>query len=66
MQSLARQIRRGNAYIYYDNVTKGMEVMQKRGCDRRMWRRMMKNRDVYFENRYCDGIVKPVRKWKRD
>jgi hypothetical protein len=65
MQSLTRQIRRGNAYIYYDNVTKNMEVMQKRGCDRRLWWGMMKNRDVDFENRYCDGIVKPIRKWKK-
>lgn len=33
MQSLSRAIRRGKAYIYFDNVTKTIEVMRKRGTN---------------------------------
>lgn len=43
MQSLSRQIRRGNAYIYFDNVTKDVKVMHRRGTDRKTYNAFLKN-----------------------
>nr|DAU75400.1 MAG TPA: hypothetical protein [Caudoviricetes sp.] len=65
MQSLSRQIRRGNAYIYLDNVTKTVEVMQKRGTYRAFYRRMQINRLPEHEREYCERVTKPIRKWQK-
>lgn len=43
MQSLSRAIRRGKAYIYFDNVTKTIEVMRKGGTNREIFRAFQKN-----------------------
>lgn len=62
MQSLSRQIRRGNAYFYFDNVTKTVEVMQKRGTSRLLYLRMQGNRLPEREREYCETVTKPIRK----
>lgn len=65
MQSLSRQIRRGNAYIYFDNVTKAVEVMQKHGTSHVLYRRMKINRLPEHEREYCERVAKPIRKWQK-
>lgn len=65
MQSLSRQIRRGNAYIYLDNATKTVEVMQKRGTYRALYRRMQINRLPEHEREYCERVTKPIQKWQK-
>lgn len=60
MQSLSRAIRRGKAYIYFDNVTKTIEVMRKRGTNRATFRAFQKNRLTGYEQRYCEGVTKPI------
>lgn len=60
MQSLSRAIRRGQAYIYFDNVTKTIEVMRKRGTNRAIFRAFQKNRLTGYEQRYCEGVTKPI------
>lgn len=65
MQSLSRQIRRGNAYIYFDNMTKDVKVMQKRGTNRKTYKAFLKNRLLDYEQRYCDNVTKPIVKWNK-
>lgn len=65
MQSLSRQIRRCNAYLYFDNVTKTVEVMQKRGTSHVLYRRMQVNRLPEYEREYCERVTKPIRKWQK-
>lgn len=62
MQSLSRQIRRGNAYFYFDNVTKTVEVMQKRGTSRSLYLGMQNNRLPEREREYWETVTKPIRK----
>lgn len=56
MQSLSRAIRRGQAYIYFDNVTKTIEVMRKRGTNRKVFRAFKKNRLTGYEQGYCESV----------
>ena len=65
MQSLSRQFRRGNAYLYFDNVTKTVEVMQKRGTSHVLYRRMKINRLPEHEREYCERVTQPIRKWQK-
>ncbi len=65
MQSLSRQIRRGNAYIYFDNVTKDVKVMHRRGTDRKTYNAFLKNRLLSYEQQYCDSVTKPIVKWNK-
>lgn len=60
MQSLSRAIRLGQAYIYFDNVTKTIEVMRKRGTNWKIFRDFQKNRLTGYEQRYCEGVTKPI------
>lgn len=60
MQSLSRAIRLGQAYIYFDNVTKTIEVMRKRGTKWKIFRDFQKNRLTGYEQRYCEGVTKPI------
>lgn len=60
MQSLSRAIRRGQAYIYFDNVTNTIEVMRKRGTNWKIYWYFQKNRLTGYEQRYCEGVTKPI------
>ena len=60
MQSLSRQIKRGNAYIYFDNMTKDVKVMHKRGTNRKTYKAFLKNRLLGYEQQYCDSVTKPI------
>lgn len=63
MQSLSRQLRRGNAYIYFNNVTNTVEIMWKKGTDRKFYHSFLRNRLKDSEQRYCDTVTKPIRRW---
>lgn len=65
MQGLSRQLRQGNAYLYFDNVTKTVEVMQKRGTSRVLYCRMQINRLPEHEREYCEQVTTPIRKWQK-
>lgn len=65
MQSLSRQIRRGHAYIYFDNVTKDVKVMHKRGTNRKTYEAFLKDRFFSYEQQYCDNVTKPIVKWNK-
>jgi hypothetical protein len=63
MQSLSRQLRRGRAYIYFDHVANTVQVMRKKGADRKLYHSFLRNRLKDYEWRYCDTVTKPIRRW---
>lgn len=60
MQSLSRQIRRGNAHIVFNNVTKSMETVQKRGTTKTKWNFAKKNAMQATEDNYRETVSKPI------
>ena len=65
MQSLSRQIRRGNAHIVFNNVTKSMEIVQKRGTSKTKWDYSVKNKMSLSEDQFCEQSFKINPKNKR-
>ena len=57
MQTLSRQIRRGNAVIAFNNVTKSNEVVQKKGTPKTKWNHAVKNRLKFTEDEYCENCL---------
>lgn len=60
MQSVRRQIKRGNAVIAFNNVTKSAEIIQKKGTDSNIWIYALKNRISESEEVYIDSITLPL------
>lgn len=52
MQSLTRQLKRGNAIIIFDNVFKRLEQMSKRGTESKLWRLSQKFRSEEAEKNH--------------
>ena len=50
MQSLKRAIRRGNAVIVYDGVTRRNEVERRRGSTKKERRHAVRNAEVSYKN----------------
>ena len=61
MQSLRRQIKRGNAVIVKNTVTNQMEVITKKGTQRKIWNRSKRERSIEFEEMYDLRIVQPLK-----
>lgn len=60
MQSVRRQIKRGNAVIAFNNVTKSAEIISKKGTDSNIWIYALKNRISESEEVYIDSITLPL------
>ncbi|MDD3739405.1 MAG: hypothetical protein PHP31_08955 [Lentimicrobiaceae bacterium] len=60
MQSIRRQIKRGNAVIALNNVTHNFEIIQKRGTDVESWKFALKHRDKKAEKDYIDKVTMPL------
>lgn len=60
MQSLRRQIKRGNAVLTFDNVTKSLQTVTRRGSERESWRNALKNRMEYSEKIYMESVTMPL------
>lgn len=58
MQSLSRQIRRGNAHIVFNNVTNTMEIVEKRGTNKKKWDYTVKNAMSATEEEFCNQSFK--------
>lgn len=66
MQSLSRQIKRGNAVIYFDFVTKKAEVQLKKGSTARQWRHALMNASEEAMDGYRAGVTRPITKAMMD
>lgn len=60
MQSLRRQIKRGNAVLTFDNVTKSLQTVTRRGSEHESWRNALKNRMEYSEEIYMESVTMPL------
>lgn len=60
MQSIARQLKRGNAVIYFNRVTRSPEIVVKRGAWRESWYNAHRNQMEEERNRYILGITAPL------
>jgi len=61
MQSLSRQLRRGNAVIAVDGITKQSRPVVKRGTPYISWRHALRTRDEETERMYIAGVVRTVK-----
>ena len=50
MQSLTRAIKRGNAVIAYDGVTRRYEPVWRKGTEKKQWRHAKRNSMVNSKN----------------
>ena len=66
MQSLRRAIKRGNAILAFNNLTKGIDTVLKRNTPATYWRSIQKWRVLETEKEYIDGVVKPRKVLSRD
>lgn len=61
MQSVRRAIKRNNAVMSFDNLTKQVKTVIKRGTEKKAWNFSVKMRMPLTEEEYCNSIVKPIR-----
>ena len=62
MQSLRRQLKRGNAVFVQNFVTKEVETIRRKGTPKKVWNRAKNDRFLGFEQEYCDRVVQPINK----
>lgn len=60
MQSIRRQIKRGNAVLALNAVTHGLQVVQKKGTEKDVWRNAIRDRADASEQEYMDNITMPL------
>lgn len=60
MQSASRMIKRGNAVIAFDEVTKQNEFVAKRGTSKKIWAWAVKNEMKLTEHEYRESITDPL------
>ena len=65
-QSISRMLRRGNAVLYFDNVTKKPEIQQKRGATRVWYSKCLRNSLSEATNEFVNYITKPITKAMMD
>ena len=59
MQSVSRALRRGNAVMIFDNVSKRIETVFKKGSKSNFWAWACRNKLEYPMQNYCDNVSKP-------
>ncbi len=59
-QSLTRAIKRGNAVIAFDNVSKTNTVVFEKGSTAESWNWAKLNRSIEAETRQINGVTKPL------
>lgn len=62
MQTLSRAIKRGNAVLYFNEVTKSLEAVWKRGSTSNAWYHATKNCVKEEETKYVNKVTKPLTK----
>ena len=62
MQSLRRQIIRGNAVIAFDNILKQEYVRARKGSNDMEWRLAKSNEMKASEQNYIDSVTVPLRR----
>lgn len=60
MQSVRRAIKRGNAVMAFDNVTKQVYVSYKKGTDRKSRSIALRDRMLASEDSYCRNVTNPL------
>lgn len=60
MQSLRRQLKRGNAVFCIDSVNKIIDVVPKRGAGRERFMVSVKNRATVSEEVYMNAVTMPL------
>ena len=60
MQSIRRQIKRDNAVLTLNSVTKSLELVPKKGTDRLVWDNALRDRAEASEQEYMDNITMPL------
>lgn len=59
MQSVSRALRRGNAVMILDSVSKRIETVFKKGTESNIWSLSVSNKLEYSMQNYCDNVGKP-------
>lgn len=59
-QSVTRAIRRGNAVIAFDSVSKTNNLVYKKGSTKEQWRLANKNRSIIAETNEINSVTKPL------
>ena len=62
MQSVRRAIKRGNAVMSFDNLTKQVKTVIKRGTEKKAWNYAVKMRMSLTEEEYCKSVINPIKK----
>lgn len=60
MQSIRRQIKRGNAVLALNAFTHGLQVVQKKGTEKDVWRNATHDRADASEQEYMDNVTMPL------
>jgi hypothetical protein len=60
MQSLSRQLKRGNAMIIFDSILKQLERIPKRGTSVKFWKSNKKNQMLEEEKNVILTSPKPI------
>lgn len=61
MQSVRRAIKRGNAVMSFDSLTKQVKTVIKRGTEKKSWEYAVKMRMPLTEEEYCNSVVNPIK-----
>lgn len=59
MQSVSRALRRGNAVMILDSVSKRIETVFKKGTESKICNWSVRNKLEYSMQNYCDNVSKP-------
>ena len=62
MQSVRRAIKRGNAVMSFDNLTKQVKTVIKRGTEKKSLKYAVKMIMPLTEEEYCNSVVNPIKK----
>lgn len=60
MQSVSRVLRRENAVMIFDNVSKRTETVFKKGSESKFWSWAVRNKLEYSMQNYCENVSKPL------
>ena len=60
MQSLRRQIKRGNAVLAFNAVSKKVDVFTRKNTNSKIWNYAVRNRMEASEDVYMDAVTMPL------
>lgn len=66
MQSLRRSIKRGNAIMAFNNLTKQIDTILKRNTPAKYWKSIQIWRVGEYEKQYAASVVSPRKVLSRD